>query len=153
MRQDPTTPDTRLSDDMNHINPAITETLTELMLGGLPTGRIGYPLHCRLRYFDPNCQRAGIPKDVAALVEEMTDDSVTVNLVNISPVHRCTVVVQGGGYAEHRIVSAELDGRTVDVDGSAFRVSLEPGCGGRIKIEMNRYANQPTFAFPWDRGC
>jgi hypothetical protein len=38
---------------MNHINPAhCTEALVELMLGGIPVGRIGYPLHCRLRYFD-----------------------------------------------------------------------------------------------------
>jgi hypothetical protein len=41
-RQDATTPDTRLSDDMNHLNPATTEALTQLMLGGLPTGRIGF---------------------------------------------------------------------------------------------------------------
>lgn len=48
-----TNPTTRLSDDMNHINPAhCTEALVELMLGGIPVGRIGYPLHCRLRYFD-----------------------------------------------------------------------------------------------------
>ena len=38
---------------MNHINPAhCTDSLVELMLGGMPVGRIGYPLHCRVRYFD-----------------------------------------------------------------------------------------------------
>ena len=152
MREDTTTPDTRLSDDMNHINPATTEVLTELMLGGLPTGRVGYPLHCRLRYFDPARRRAGIPPDVAALVERMTGDSVTVSLVNTSAVQERVVVVQGGGYAEHQIVSAELEGQAVPVEGSAFSVRLAPGCGGRIEIAMRRYANQPTFAFPWDRG-
>jgi hypothetical protein len=40
VRADTTTPDTRLYDDMNPLNPAITETLTQLMLGGLPTGRV-----------------------------------------------------------------------------------------------------------------
>ncbi len=34
-------------------NPATIGALTHLMLGGLPTGREGYPLHCRVRYFDP----------------------------------------------------------------------------------------------------
>eukprot|EP01047_Picozoa_sp_COSAG01_P072668 COSAG01_NODE_11617_length_1893_cov_31.678715_2_plen_175_part_00 len=34
MRADPTTPYSRLSDDMNHINPALTESLTQLMCGG-----------------------------------------------------------------------------------------------------------------------
>jgi hypothetical protein len=151
MRRDRTTPDTRLSDDMNHINPATTKVLTELMLGGLPTGRVGFPLHCRLRYFCPEQRRAGIPEDVAALVDGMTADTVTVRLVNVNPVQGRTVVVQSGAYAEHQIASVECDGRTVTVAGSAFAVHLAPGCGGRLEIKMDRYANQPTFAFPWDR--
>jgi hypothetical protein len=151
MRQDPTTADTRLSDDMNHINPATTEALTELMLGGLPTGRVGFPLHCRLRYFDPERRRAGIPQDVAALVETMTADEVTVQLVNLDPVAERTVVVQGGAYAEHQLLRVTVNGRTVLVDGSAFALCLGPGCGGSLRIEMKRYANRPTLAFPWDR--
>jgi len=51
---DTASPDTRLSDDMNHINPAKIDVLNQLMLGGLATGRVGSPLYCRLRYFDPN---------------------------------------------------------------------------------------------------
>lgn len=152
MRQDATTPDTRLSDDMNHLNPAITESLTELMLGGLPTGRVGYPLHCRLRYFDPERRRAGIPLDVAALVEAMSADSVTVSLVNTSPIRDHTLVVQGGAYGEHQFASAALDGQAIAIEGNAFEVRLSPGCGGRLVCKMKRYANQPTFAFPWDRG-
>jgi len=58
MWADEATADTRMSDEPNTINPAITETLTKLMLGGLPTGRVGGPLHCRLRYFDPESRRA-----------------------------------------------------------------------------------------------
>ena len=82
---DTATPDTRLSDDMNHINPAKIGVLNQLMLGGLPTGRVGSPLYCRLRYFDPARQRAGIPQDVAALVEEMSGETVTVALVQRQP--------------------------------------------------------------------
>ena len=53
MRADVRTPDTTMSDDPNLINPATTDALVRLMLGGLPVGRTGYPLHCELRYFDP----------------------------------------------------------------------------------------------------
>ena len=42
-----------MSDDMNHMNPATIGALTQLMLGGIPTGRDVHVLHCRLRYFDP----------------------------------------------------------------------------------------------------
>ena len=152
MRADTATPDTRLSDDMNHINPATTETLTRLMLGGLPTGRVGFPLHCRLRYFDPERRRAGIPEDVGALVEHMGDKEVRVHLVNINPVEERTVVVQGGAYAEHQFVRVAAGQETAAVDDSHFAVRLAPGCGERLTIEMQRYANRPTFAFPWDRG-
>jgi hypothetical protein len=151
MRQDTSSPDTRLSDDMNHINPATTETLTQLMLGGLPTGRVGFPLHCRLRYFDPERRRAGAPEDVAALVEEMTAETVTVTLVNLSQVEEQVVVVQGGAYAEHQFVNATFGDRVVSLDEADFTVRLAPGCGGRLVIGMKRYANRPTFAFPWDR--
>jgi hypothetical protein len=150
LRNDPTTPDTRLSDDMNHINPATTETLTQLMLGGLPTGRMGFPLHARLRYFDPVQRRAGLPEDVAALVEKLTADETVVSLVNVNQIEERTVVVQGGAYAEHQINSVEIDGQTVTVDGASFAVRLAPGCGTRLVLKMQRYANQPTLAFPWD---
>ncbi len=151
MRNDESTPDTRLSDVMNGINPAVTQGLTQLMLGGLPTGRVGSLLHCRLRYFDPDLRRAGVPEDVAALVEKMSADSVTVQLVNLNPVEPRRVVVQGGAYGEHRFESAEADGETTQIGDSHFTVSLAPGCGSRLVIQMDRYANTPTLAFPWDR--
>jgi hypothetical protein len=151
MRQDVTSPDTRLSDDMNHINPALTETLTQLMLGGLPTGWVGYPLHCRLRYFDPARGRAGLPDDVAALVETMTPDEVSVTLVNLNPIEARPVVVQGGAYGEHQLIEVSDGNQAAPVGAAHFSVRLEPGCGGRLTIKMNRYANQPTLTFPWDR--
>lgn len=149
-QNDPSTPDTRLSDDPNEWNPAITETLTQLMLGGLPTGRVGYPLHCRLRYFDPARRRPGIPDDVAALVEGMTDDSVTVTLVNTSPVYPRQVEIQGGAYAEHVLLDARVGDTVIPVNGRSVPVALAPGAGGRLTVRMKRYANPPTFAAPWD---
>ena len=151
MRADTTTPDTRLSDDMNHINPATTDTLIQLMLGGIPTGRVGGALHCRLRYFDPTRRRAGLPQDVAALVEKMTADETVLSLVNLNQVEPATLIVQGGGYAEHQIESATLNGVQTEVNADCFTVSLAPGAGGQLRLQMQRYANQPTLVFPWDR--
>ncbi|MBI4219762.1 MAG: hypothetical protein HY682_06420 [Chloroflexi bacterium] len=148
-RTDTTTPDTRMSDDMNNFNPAVTESLTQLMLGGLPTGRNGYPLSCRARYFDPTARRAGLPKDVAALVDRITADEVNVNLVNLSPVYERDVVIQGGAYGEHQIAEVRSGGERTAVNGRSFRVRLGPGCGARIAIRQKRYANQPSLAFPW----
>ena len=150
MSEDMSTPDTRMSDDMNEINPATTDALIQLMLGGIPTGRVGYPLHCRLRYFDPDKRRAGVPQDVAALVTEMTANSVAVTLVNLSPVFERDVVVQGGAYGEHQLSSADVGGTTLRIDGPHFAVRLAPGCGQKVRIDMKRYASEPAFSFPWD---
>lgn len=151
VRSDSTSPDTRMSDDMNGFNPAMVSRLTELMLGGLPTERLGFPLHSRVRYFNPTRQRAGMPEDVGALVESLSDDEMTLTLVNTDQLTSRTVVVQGGAYGEHQFVSVDQDGVTTAIDGDNFTVRLGPGCGSRLQIRMTRYANRPTCAFPWER--
>lgn len=151
MRRDCTTPDTRLADDPMKYNPATTDTLVHLTLGGLPPGHKGGPLHCRLRYFDPERRRAGLPLDVAALVDRLTEDEVGVTLVNLSPVSARRVIVQGGAYAEHPFVSTTIGGRAHVLDAPQFAVQIRPGCGARLLCKQRRYANRPTLLHPWDR--
>ena len=151
MRQDTTTPDTRLADDPMKFNPASVQSLMELTMGGLYPGKNGLTLHCRVRYFDPIARRAGLPHDVAALVEKLSADGMTLTLVNTNQLESKTVIVQGGGYAEHTFVAVAADGKNVPVNGSNFTVRLAPGSGGRLVIKMKRYANEPTLAFPWNR--
>jgi hypothetical protein len=114
-------------------------------------GRTGLVLHCRLRYFDPVRRRAGVPEHVAALVEKMTSDEVVVTLVNTSQLDSCRIVVQAGSYAEHQFLSVEVGGREQNIDDSSFSVELAPGAGDRVTLKMQRYVNQPTLRFPWDR--
>ena len=159
MRADTTTPETRLADNAIGFNPASVTALIQLTQGGLHIARPpwsptsphqgGAPLHCRLRYFDPERRRAGLPPDVAALVDELGAEHASVTLVNLNPVHARAVTVQGGAYAEHRIESVSMNDQQVDVGGSAFNLLLRPGCGARLRLAMRRYANQPTLAFPW----
>jgi hypothetical protein len=180
IRVDTTTPDTRLCDDPLPYNPATVGRLFQLMLGGLHhiahtsefkmgphegmkdyletirrnrkrTGFRGSLIHSRVRYFDPARRRAGIPEDVAALVDKLTADETTLTLVNINQVEPRTVIVQGGAYGEHQCVGVSVNGEEVPVNGPFFTVRLAPGGGGRMTIKMKRYANQPTLKQPWDR--
>ncbi|WP_297508610.1 hypothetical protein [uncultured Caulobacter sp.] len=161
-RDDKTTPDTRLADAALDINPATVTTLIHLMEGGIQIARPpwsstspaqgGAPHYARLRWFDPARRRAGIPPDVAALVEKLTDDETVVNLVNTNQVSARLVTVQGGAYAEHQILSAAIgEGAAAPVDASAYTVRLAPGAGARLTLKMKRHANAPTVTFPWDR--
>ena len=152
MRNDPRSPDMTMSDNPMFFTPATTDALVHLMLGGLPTGRDVHVLHARLRYFDPARRRAGLPEHVAALVDHMTESEVGVQLVNLDPVESRTVIVQAGAYAEHEFTSVRSETEpSVDppLIGSHFPVRLAPGCGIRLVLGMRRFANQPTFAFPW----
>ena len=149
MRQDQTTPDTRLADDPMKYNPARVSSLLKLMLGGIQPGRNASILHCRLRYFDPANKRAGIPDGVAALIENMTDDSVTLTLVNTDQLSPKQVVLQGGGYAEHDILSVQTGTYNESVMSPHLTVILQPGAGKKLTLKMKRYANRPTMSFPW----
>jgi hypothetical protein len=151
IRADASTPDTRLADDPLMVTPAAVASLVNLTMGGLYPGHTGSPLHSRLRYFDPARRRAGLPEDVAALVEKLTADHVTVTLVNVNAVEPRSVIVQGGAYGEHQCESVAVDGAAAATIGErSFTVRLAPGAGGRLAIKMKRYANQPTLAQPWD---
>ncbi len=149
IRRDASTPDRRLADDPMANNPATIGALIELMLGGLTPLKNGSVLNCRLRYFDPAARRAGIPADVAALVEALSSDSASVTLVNVNQLEPRTVIIQAGAYAEHQIVSVTCGGKTVDVNAPNFTVRMAPGAGGKMTLQIRRYANQPTLKFPW----
>jgi hypothetical protein len=151
IRADRTEPGKRLADNMLDLNPAATDALVRLMWGALVPGREGGLLNARLRYFDPDRRRAGMPDDVAALVSEIGDRRTVVTLVNLSAVDSRTVVVQAGGYGEHQFESVEWNGRTERLDARDFTVRLSPGAGARLTLAMRRYVNPPTVLFPWAR--
>ena len=150
MRADTTTPDTRLSDHPMEFNPATVGALVRLTLGGLYPWYRGALHHYRVRYFDPVARRAGLPADVAALVETMSADETTLTLVNVNQVEPRTVIVQMGAYAEHQCSRVTVSGRDIAVEQPFFTVRLAPGAGGRMVIHQERYANEPTLAHPWD---
>jgi hypothetical protein len=151
MRQDMTPPGRRLADNMLDYNPAATESLVQLMWGGLLPGREGGLVNARLRYFDPERRRAGLPQDVAALISQLSDTSTTLTLVNLNPSARRTVVIQGGAYGEHRITTVTHGRTTRRVEAPLVTVELEPGSGGTLELGMKRYANDPTIRYPWKR--
>jgi len=149
VRKDTKTEDTRSSGEMQ--DPVAITSLIHQMLGGPYPGGGGNVLHAQVRYFDPERQRPGMPPDVAALVDHIDADGVSLTLVNSNVVNARKLIVQTGSYAEHEAVSVDAGGDVIEVGDSQFAVHLAPGAGQRLRIRMKRFANQPTFRFPWDR--
>jgi len=151
MRRDTTPPEKRLADNMLDYNPAATESLVQLMWGALLPGREGGLVNARLRYFDPDRKRAGVPEDVSALVSELSDVRTVVTLVNLNPSERRTVIVQGGAYGEHELVTVTTGGKTIRIGSPLLTVQLSAGTGATLTLDMKRYVNTPTVKHPWQR--
>lgn len=152
------------------LNPVTTEALIQLTLGAPSPIYNGGLLLAPLRYFDAGRRRPGLPRDVAALVERVAPDGVTVQLVNLSPFEGHLLVVQAGALREHRFTRVRHEERTSDypgavgsyaaepvraearelaVGGSHLAVELPPGTRVRLELGMERLVRPPTYAPPW----
>ncbi len=152
------------------LNPVVTEALVQLTLGAPQIVYNGGLLHCRVRYFDADRRRPGLPLDVAALVETLEAERTVLTLVNLSPFAARQVVIQAGGFGEHRFTTATYAARTSDYPGSQKRygapalttttqtvtveathltVELPPATTITLDLGMARYVNEPSYALPW----
>ncbi len=151
-------------------NPIICEALVQLTLGAPQIIYNGGLLHCRLRYFDADQQRPGLPQDVAALVETLEAERTVVTLVNLSPFATRTLIVQAGGFGEHRFDAVTYDVRTSDYPGSqksyappsletrketaavqdsVLQVQLPPATQITLELATARYVHQPSYNQPF----
>ena len=88
---------------------------------------------------------------MAALVDHIEKDYLKVHLVNTNPNEARSIIVQGGAYAEHQIKNVSFNGENWPVDDTHVNIGIAAGSGVHATIELQRYINQPTATFPWDR--
>jgi hypothetical protein len=133
-------------------SPVAFESLANLTLGTATLYGSGDVVRSQVRYFDPERGRAGLPQDVAALVETITPSGITLTLINTSAATPRRVMIQGGSYGEHQVISVTKDGgNAVAVNAPVFEARLAPGAGERLTLNLKRYSNDPTLSFPWAR--
>ena len=133
-------------------SPVAFESLANLTLGAANLYGSGDVLRSQVRYFDPERRRAGLAQDVAALVEKIEPDSVTLTLINTSTSAPRRLIVQMGAYGEHQAISVR-HGRS-DHPGRMRRTSksgLPRAQVSRLVIATKRLVNDPTLRFPWER--
>jgi hypothetical protein len=95
-------------------NPVVTEALVQLTWGGPQVIYNGGLQQARVRYYDADRSRPGLPQDVAALVPSIDPAATVVELVNLSPDQQRTVIVQAGAFAEHTIEAVSYNASTDD---------------------------------------
>jgi hypothetical protein len=134
--------------------PVYFESLVQLMWGAPMHVTHGGLQYAAVRYFDADMQRPGLPPGVAALVDQVSADRVSLSLVNTSDARR-TVVMQAGSFREHRFERVTLVGAageelaTAEVDAEWVEISLEPRAMARLRLDVSRYANDPSYETPW----
>jgi len=158
---------------LNRRSPVDVEGLVQCTLGGPMAMYNGGLLQGRIRHFDPERKRPGLPEDVAALVTDLDRGSTSLELVNLGSKAR-SVVVQAGVYGEHEFgtvtytasnaVQGQDDGsggtehprpddgthrRAVEVDGDAVEIRLPAGTRTSVQLETRRFVDDPTYAPPW----
>ncbi len=132
-------------------SPVAFESLANLTLGAANLYGSGDVLRSQVRYFDPERRRAGLAQDVAALVEKIEPDSITLTLINTSTSAPRRLIVQMGAYGEHQAISVRLGDRVVPVGAPHFEIRLAAGAGEQVVIATKRLVNDPTLRFPWER--
>jgi hypothetical protein len=153
IRADRTTPEQQDVHHWQRLNPVILEGLVQLMLGGPNHIYHGGLLHCSVRYFDPERSRPGIPPDVAVLVDRITTEGISVELVNLSSTEPRDVIIQAGAFGEHQFTQIRqvihYPHQFQTINRNFFQARLEPGARGRLEIGIKRFVNPPSYAFPW----
>jgi hypothetical protein len=135
--------------------PMVMEALTQLTLGGPMHVYHGGLQHARVRYYDANGKRPGLPPGVAALVQSLTDEETTLSLVNLDLQCEQLVVIQAGTFGEHTfreayVIPGEGTTKTFPVNGKWCAVRLGPSAGITLRFTMDRYVNSPSYETPWD---
>jgi hypothetical protein len=146
------------------MNPVVTEVLTQLTTGAPQTLYNGGLHHARVRYADADAGRPGLPSDVAALVDSIDGNSLSLTLVNLAATEQRNVIVSGGAFGENRfdvvrfsVLSGDYPGSshsvlvddveeatgTVRVGDSRLLVALPPSTTIRLDCEMTLRAFTP----------
>ena len=151
-----------ISEELAGLNPVVTKGLVFLTLGGPQAIYNGGHLQARVRYFDMERARPGLPEDVAALIEKIEAGRTVLNLINLSAFDTRKLIVQAGAFGQHEFTEVTfreqhkdgsgnkvLSDKKVTVNKKYFAVELPPATSIKLDMEMRRFVNKPSYAFPW----
>ncbi len=153
-------------------NPVVTEALVQLTWGGPQVIYNGGLQQARVRYYDADRRRPGLPSSVAALVSSIDPEATVVDLVNLDPDRGSAVIVQAGAFAEHTIEEVRYtaceDGswagdlydyghgepavieRRTEVHGPWLAVRLPASTRVRLTLKLSLRTRKPSYATPFD---
>lgn len=153
-------------------NPVVTEALVQLTWGGPQVIYNGGLQQARVRYYDADARRPGLPPNIAALVSSIDPQATVVDLVNLDPRTPRRLIVQAGAFAEHTIRAVTyttcedpswigdlydyghgqptVNSQSMNVADPWLAVDLPRSCTVRLTLRLDLRTNQPSYRSPFD---
>jgi hypothetical protein len=149
----------------------VTETLTQLTWGAPQVVYNGGLTQGRVRYYDAQRHRPGLPPDVAALVSSLDPAATTVTwstcplpgpapswcrpAVTRSTTSRPRTIPAphpgwAGQHTEYVSHDVEVTGREIAVGGPWLDVELPPGTEVTLTLRLRLRVRVPAARTPWD---
>jgi hypothetical protein len=134
-------------------NPVYFEGLGQMVFGGPMHISHGGLQHGKVRFFDGQKQRPGLPSGAAVIVDAITDSTISMQVANIDSEDR-QLVIQAGTFGEHRFESVVITGadgavQEVNIGDKWFVLDLVGGAVASLKFKIRRYVNDPSYETPW----
>ena len=154
IRRDNTDPKKVYIQHWIHKNPVICNALVQLTTGSPNPIYHGGLLMSRIRYFDVDEQRPGLPTDVAALIDQIQiahdqkKETFRLQLVNLSPIHGRNLYLQAGTFGQHHFQEIAIDEKTQSIDDKWLGIKLLPAATIEMKITLGRFINLPSYDTP-----
>jgi hypothetical protein len=154
-------------------NPVVTEALVQLTWGGPQVIYNGGLQQARVRYYDADARRPGLPPQVAALVRGIDPQATELELVNLDPEHTRQVIVQAGAFAEHDIRAVSYNAchdpswigdlydyghgepqqttASAPAEGPWLTVELPPSTRIHLTLRLELRSRTPSYRTPFDQ--
>jgi hypothetical protein len=135
-------------------NPVYFEGLAQMLFGAPMHISHGGLQHGKVRYFDGEKSRPGLPEDVSAMVDQVSADALRVVVANLNKSESRTLILQAGSFGENRFDKVTITGEdgsssTHDVNSKWLTLDLSAGSGATLNFSYTRYVNKPTYETPY----
>ncbi|MEI9907180.1 MAG: hypothetical protein WDO06_04030 [Actinomycetota bacterium] len=136
--------------------PVYFEGLAQMTMGAPMHISHGGLQHGKVRLFDGEKERPGLPEDVAVIVDGLTAETISMKAVNVNSTAKRVLVIQAGAFGEHRFTGVTVTSKsgqvtTQKLDGKYFALEIGAGSGAKLDFTIERYANKPSYETPWQK--
>ena len=135
-------------------SPVYFEGLAQMVMGGPMHISHGGLQHGKVRFFDGELRRPGLPRDVGAIVDSLSATTIGIKIANTNITERRSLIIQAGAFGEHKFVSVDVTSesgvRQIHEIGSKWlAIELGVQAGVTLTFTVERYVNAPSYETPF----